>query len=255
MMKALITGASSGIGADIAKILANKGYDVILVARDIKKLEKIKRKIKTRVEIISLDISTTANCVKLYNQVNNEDIDILVNNAGFGIFGKFVDTNLDQELNLIDLNIKAVHTLTKLFLKDFKKKNRGYILNVSSTAAFSPGPLMATYFASKAYVLRLTEAIYEELKEENSNVYIGTLCPGPVNTNFNKNLGIKFSTKALESYDVANYAIEQMFKKQMLIIPSFSLKMNYFFNKFIPTKLLLKANYNVQIKKAIKNKH
>lgn len=252
-MKALITGASSGIGADMARVLASRGYDLILVARDIDKLEKVKKSIKTNVQVIALDISTTTNCIKLYDQVKNEDIDILINNAGFGVFGKFNETDLDQELNLIDLNIKTVHTLTKLFLKDFKSKNKGHILNVGSTAAFSPGPLMATYYASKVYVLRLTEAIYEELRNENSNVYIGVLCPGPVNTNFNNIIGVKFSTKALESYDVANYAIKKMFERQLVIIPSFALRLNCTLNKFIPIKILLKANYNVQIKKNIKN--
>lgn len=109
---------------------------------------------------------------------------------------------------------------------------------------------MATYFASKAYVLRLTQAIYEELRQEKSNVYIGVLCPGPVNTNFNNNLGIKFK-KAQESKDVVEYAIKKMFKRKLVIIPSLSLRLNTFFNRFIPTKVLLKANYNVQIKKKI----
>ena len=213
-------------------------------------LEKVKKEIKTNVQIIPLDVSTTTNCIELYNKIKEENIDILINNAGVGVFGEFSETDLNKELSLIDLNIKAVHTLTKLFLKDFKKRNSGYILNVGSTAAFSPGPLMATYFASKAYVLRLTQAIYEELRQEKSNVYIGVLCPGPVNTNFNNNLGIKFK-KAQESKDVVEYAIKKMFKRKLVIIPSLSLRLNTFFNRFIPTKVLLKANYNVQIKKKI----
>ncbi|NLL45133.1 MAG: SDR family oxidoreductase [Mollicutes bacterium] len=249
-MKALITGASSGIGKDFAIALGNMGYDLILVARNQENLEKVKKEIKTNVQIIPLDVSTTTNCIELYNKIKEENIDILINNAGVGVFGEFSETDLNKELSLIDLNIKAVHTLTKLFLKDFKKRNSGYILNVGSTAAFSPGPLMATYFASKAYVLRLTQAIYEELRQEKSNVYIGVLCPGPVNTNFNNNLGIKFK-KAQESKDVVEYAIKKMFKRKLVIIPSLSLRLNTFFNRFIPTKVLLKANYNVQIKKKI----
>lgn len=249
-MKALITGASSGIGKDFAIALGNMGYDLILVARNQENLEKVKKEIKTNVQIIPLDVSTTTNCIELYNKIKEENIDILINNAGVGVFGEFSETDLNKELSLIDLNIKAVHTLTKLFLKDFKKRNSGYILNVGSTAAFSPGPLMATYFASKAYVLRLTQAIYEELRQEKSNVYIGVLCPGPVNTNFNNNLGIKFK-KAQKSKDVVEYAIKKMFKRKLVIIPSLSLRLNTFFNRFIPTKVLLKANYNVQIKKKI----
>ena len=158
-MKALITGASSGIGAEFARILSEKGYDLILVARRKKKMETLAKQLKTNVKIIELDISSTYNCMKLYEEVKKEKIDILINNAGFGLFGKFNDTKLDTELDMIDLNIKTVHALTKLFLKDFKKRDSGYILNVASAAAFLPGPLMSTYFATKAYVLHLTLAI------------------------------------------------------------------------------------------------
>ena len=151
-MKALITGASSGIGRDMARVLSEKGYDLILVARRKTKLEKLQKELKTNVEIIPMDISSTYNCMSLYNQVKKQDIDILINNAGFGIFGEFVNTNIDKELDMIDINIKTVHVLTKLFLKDFKAKNKGYILNVASSAAFLPGPLMASYYGTKAYI-------------------------------------------------------------------------------------------------------
>ena len=165
-MLALIIGASSGIGRDMARILSEKGYDLILVARRKTKLQALKKELNTNVECIVMDISTTFNCMELYQEVKDKDIDILINNAGFGLFGEFCETNLDKELDMIDLNIKAVHTLTKLFLKDFKKKNKGYILNVASSAAFLPGPLMATYYGTKAYVLRFTESIHEELKKK-----------------------------------------------------------------------------------------
>lgn len=245
-MKALITGASSGIGADMARILSAKGYDLILVARNRKKLESLKDELTTDIKIINLDLASTFNCMKLYNKVKKEDIDILINNAGFGLFGEFVDTNLEKEMDMIDVNIKAVHTLTKVFLQDFKKKNRGYILNVASSAAFCPGPLMATYYSTKAYVLHLTEAIYEELRREHSKVYIGCLCPGPVNTNFNNVANVSFSVKALESFDVADYAIKKMFKRKLVIIPGILMKLNYIFNRFLPVKLVLKIAYRVQ---------
>lgn len=245
-MKALITGASSGIGADMARILSDRGYDLILVARDKKKMEILKKELNTNVKIISLDLASTFNCMKLYNKVKKEDIDILINNAGFGMFGEFVNSSLEKETDMIDVNIKAVHSLTKVFLQDFKKKNKGYILNVASSAAFCPGPLMATYYATKAYVLHLTEAVYEELRHDKSKVYIGCLCPGPVNTNFNNVANVSFSVKALESYDVANYAIKNMFKRKLIIIPGFLMKMNYVFNRFLPIKLLLKIVYKIQ---------
>lgn len=245
-MKALITGASSGIGADMARILSSKGHDLILVARDKKKLELLKEELTTDVKIISLDLSSTFNCMKLYNKVKKENIDILINNAGFGMFGEFVDTNLEKELDMVDLNIKAVHTLTKVFLQDFKTRNSGYILNVASSAAFSPGPLMSTYYATKAYVLRLTQGIYEELRREKSNVSVSCLCPGPVNTNFNNVAGVTFSVKALESKDVAEYAIKKMLKRKLVIIPGLLMKLNYIFNRFVPVKILLKIAYNIQ---------
>mgnify|MGYP004621707483 CR=1 FL=1 len=249
-MKALITGASSGIGKDMAYILSDMGYDLILVARRKKKLEEIKKELTTNVTIINMDISSTFNCMKLYNKVKKEDIDIVINNAGFGMFGEFTETNLDKELDMIDTNIKAVHILTKLFLKDFKEKDSGYILNVASSAAFLSGPLMATYYATKGYVLKLTEAIYEELRKEGSNVYIGALCPGPVDTEFNDVAKVKFSVKSVSSKYVAEYAIDKMFKRKLIIIPGFLNKF-VLLSKIVPTKLLLKINYNIQKKKEV----
>lgn len=248
-MKALITGASSGIGADMARILDSRGIDLILVARRKDRLERLKQELKGNVEIITMDISSTFNCVKLYNKVSKENIDVLINNAGFGLFGNFNDIDLDKELDMIDLNIKSLHILTKLFLKDFKEKNKGYILNVASSASFLPGPLMATYYATKSYVLKLSLAINEELKRDKSLVYIGTLCPGPVNTEFSNVAGVKFKLKELESYDVANYAIKQMFKRKTIIIPGITVKIGSFLSKFISYKLQAKIVYNIQKKK------
>lgn len=248
-MKALITGASSGIGASLALILSQKGYDLILVARREKELQKIKSKVRTRVDIITLDLSIEKNCYILYEQVKDKEIDIVINNAGFGVFGKFTDTSLKRELEMIDINIKAVHIITKLFLKDFVVKNKGHILNVSSSAAFLPGPLMASYYASKAYVLNLTESIYQELKEQNSKVYIGALCPGPVDTNFNQIAGVTFKVSALTSKYVAHYAINQMFKRKLVIIPGKTMKLCRFGIRFLPKKMILKISYNIQKKK------
>ena len=245
-MIALITGASSGIGADMARILSEKGYDLILVARNKRKMESLSKELKTNVEIIPMDISSTYNCTELYNIVKKKDIDILINNAGFGLFGHFNTTKLDKELDMIELNIKTVHTLTKLFLKDFLKKNKGHILNVASSAAFMPGPLMATYYATKAYVLHLTEAINEELKRDNKNVYVGALCPGPVNTNFNKVAGVSFNLDSLESYDVAKYAINKMLKNKVVIIPGIKIKIGIFILRFLPRNLVRKIAYKIQ---------
>ena len=150
---------------------------------------------------------------------------------------------------MIDLNIKAVHILTKLFLRAFKEKNKGSILNVASSAAFSPGPLFSSYYASKAYVVRLTEALYEELRRENSRVYIGALCPGPVDTNFNDRANVAFNLKGLKSYDVADYAIRKMEEGKLIIIPGTLMKISYCFTKITPNKMMLKAAYKIQKKK------
>ena len=248
-MVALITGASSGIGRDMARILSEKGYDLILVARRKTRLSQLKKELKTNVEIIQTDISSVYHCTELYDQVKDKNIDILINNAGFGLYGEFCATKLEKELDMIDTNMKAVHCLTKLFLADFKKRDHGYILNVSSAAAFMPGPMMATYYATKAYVLHLTEGIYEELRQAGSHVYIGALCPGPVMTNFNKVAGVEFSLKSLSSYEVAEYGIEKMLKRKMLIIPGLQMKLSYIFHRFLPIKLLLKITYHIQGKK------
>lgn len=245
-MIALITGASSGIGSDMARILSDKGYDLILVARNKKKMEVLAKELKTNVEIIPLDISSTYNCTQLYNQVKKKNIDILINNAGFGLFGEFSQTKLDKELDMIELNIKTVHVLTKLFLKDFMKKDNGYILNVASSAAFMPGPLMATYYSTKAYVLHLTESINEELRRKKSNVYIGALCPGPVSTNFNKVAGVSFNLESLESYDVAKYAINKMLKRKTVIVPGVKIKIGVFALRLLPRNMVRKIAYKIQ---------
>lgn len=250
-MKALITGASSGIGRDMARVLDKKGIDLILVARRKDRLEELKNELNVNVEIISLDISKEENCYALYEEVKDKNVDILINNAGFGLFGKFDETDLEKEINMIDLNITALHILTKLFLKDFKKRNFGYILNVASSAAFSAGPLLSSYYATKNYVYRLTEAIYEELRRDKINVYVGALCPGPVDTEFNDVANVKFGVKSLTSKYVAEYAIKNMFKKKLIIVPGFIMKVTRILQKIMPEKLILKVCYKIQKSKEI----
>lgn len=248
-MKALITGASSGIGYQMAKYLSELGHDLVLVSRDKEKLQKIQEELKTEVKIIVADLSNESKVKEVYVLCKNENIDILINNAGFGDCGNFYETDLNREMEMIDLNIRAVHILTKMFLKDMKKKNQGYILNVASSAAFLPGPLMATYYSTKAYVLRLTTALYEELRREKINVNVSCLCPGPVDTNFNKVANVKFSVKPLNSEEVSRYAIDQMLNKKLIIIPGFKMKYANFFSRFCSTKFLAKVTYNIQKKK------
>ena len=247
-MKALVTGASSGIGLEISKYLDSIGYEIILVARDKEKLESVAKILTHKPKIIVMDLQQVEDIKSLYVLVKNDDIDILVNNAGFGLFGNFTETDLSKELNMIDINIKAVHILTKLFLKDMKRKNKGYILNVASSA-FQSGPLMATYYSTKSYVYRLTEAINYENKKDKVNVQVSCLCPGPVDTNFNKVAGVRFSVKPLKADYVAKYAIDQMLKGKMLIIPGFKMKCAKFFGRFVSDKKLMAITYRIQKKK------
>lgn len=248
-MKALVTGASSGIGREMAKYLDHLGYELIIVARSKEKLEQLASTLSKKPKIIVMDLMLESNIKSLYVLTKNENIDILINNAGFGTFGTFTETELTTELEMIDLNIKTVHMLTKMFLKDMKKKEKGYILNVASSAAFQPGPLMATYYSTKAYVLRLTEAIYYELKKENSNVHISCLCPGPVDTNFNQVAGVSFAVKPKSAEEVSRYAIDQMLKNKMLIVPGFKMKCVKFFGRFLSDKTLMALAYRIQKKK------
>ena len=246
-MRALITGASSGIGRDIAKELSQKRYDLILVARNLEKLNEVKEKLETNIETVSMDISNPENCKQLYEKY--KDIDILVNNAGFGDCGYFDKTNLEKELQMINTNIVAYHVLTKLYLKDMKAKNSGKILNVASIAGFMPGPLMATYYSTKAYVVRLSEAIREELKKESSKVQISILCPGPVDTNFNKVADVQFALKGLSSEYVAKYTTDKLFKGKFYIVPGWKIKLAKFGAKIAPNALVAKICYNMQKRK------
>jgi short-subunit dehydrogenase len=248
-MKALVTGASSGIGRDMARELSRRGYDLILVARRRERLCELQTELPTHVEILCADLSKEEECLRVFQSVDAGKVDVLVNNAGFGLFGAFEDTNLQRELELIDTNIRAVHILTKLFLREFSKRNSGYILNVSSSAAFAPGPLLGAYYASKAYVLRLTEAIAEELRRKRSGVYIGALCPGPVRTEFDEVADVHFSVRGLDSRTVARYAIEKMFARKLIIIPGALMKSVRFAERFLPEKLLLRASYHMQKRK------
>lgn len=243
-MKALITGASSGIGKDMSLYLLSLGYDLFVVSKDKKNLEEIYKEYDN-VKVISLDLTKYDNCLKLYNDLKKENIDLLINNAGFGDAGKFYETSLEKELNMIDLNIKAYHILTKLFLKDFVERDYGRILNVSSMAGFMPGPNMATYYATKNYVTSLSLAIYEELKKEKSNVKISIFTPGPVNTNFNNVADVKFNIKSISSKYAAKYAIDNMFKDKLIIVPE-NMKLNKILTKVIPVKLILDINSTIQ---------
>ena len=246
-MKALVTGASTGIGREMAIYLSELGYDLIVVARDKNKLNELKNNLKTNVIVYDCDLSVVDNCFKLYGDLVDENIDIIINNAGFGVFGSYETDMLDKELNMIDLNVKCLHILTRLFVNNKSVKR---ILNVSSSAGLMRGgPLMSSYYATKSYVCSYSFALYEELRRNNSSKKISVLCPGPVDTYFNKRANVNFNLKSLDAKYVARYAINMMFKNKLIIIPGLSVKLGIFFSRFVPIKTLLKISYNIQKRK------
>lgn len=255
-MKACITGASSGIGRDMARVLADYGIDLFIVARRGDRLKQLQTELSQKVSItaITLDLADEASCHLLYERLAKEEIDILINNAGFGMADFFTESDLAREMQMIDTNIKACHILTKLFLRDFVKRDFGYILNVASAAAFLPGPMMATYYATKAYVQRFTLALRKELQKQHAHVFVSTLCPGPVHTEFNEVAGVKFQIKGKSSYEVAKTAIDEMFAQRAMIIPGRMMKAAYLCCKILPMAVLVEAAYHIQKRKQTEEK-
>ena len=241
-MIALVTGASSGIGRDIARSLAKHGINVIISARRRDRLQELKaeltEKYGVKVKIIAADLSDTAQCVELHRRVRKYNIDIFVNNAGLGVFGEFTDTDLDRELDELDVNIRAFHILFKLFLQDFRKRDYGFILTTASSAGFFPGPCFSSYYASKAYVVRMTQAVHEELRADHSHVSLSMLCPGPVQTEFMDKARVNFSVPPQSSEYVAEYAVREMFAGKLTIVPSNLLKAGIVFGKVVPDCVL-----------------
>lgn len=251
-MRALITGASSGMGYHMAFILSEMGYDVTLVARREKRLRRLAGKLKTMCQVIEADLSDARECRLVYDAARGDDLEVVINCAGFGLFGGFLKTDLETELQMIDVNIKAVHILTKLFAQDFAARDYGYILNVASSAGFMAGPLMSTYYATKNYVVRLTQALREELRQNKSKVRVSVLCPGPVNTEFNQVAGVSFALPGLDAHRVAREGIVGMFKGKGIIVPGAVMKGTVLGSKLLPDTLVARISYHFQGKKGTK---
>lgn len=249
-MVALITGASGGIGAAMARKLKKQGHKVILAARNEEKLLGLQRELGDGTEIIPIDLSLENAPYQLYQEVKGKGVEILINNAGYGTFGEFSSVSLETEMNMLSLNVRTPHILTKLFLKDFLVRDRGYILNVGSMAGLlSGGPLLDTYYATKSYLVRLSEGIYEELRRRKSHVSISVLCPGPVHTGFNQRAGVRFAVSGITAEKAAECAIQGMFRRKLLIIPGGLAKAGNFFKRFGSEKFLLSATYHFQNRK------
>lgn len=254
---AVITGASSGLGSDFSRRLAKEGYSLILVARRENRLEELKHEFETQIDsenaqyiCFEADLSRKDECKRLYEFIADKPIAIFINNAGFGDCGYFLDGDLQKEENMIDVNIKAVHILTKWILKKMDMQGYGYLLNVASSAGLMPaGPFMATYYASKAYITSLTRAIARELKEKGSKVYIGCLCPGPVNTEFNDVANVEFALPGISSEYCANYAIDMMKRRKTVIVPTLRMKAAMTFGRFLPQDIYIALAGHQQKKK------
>ena len=242
---ALITGASSGIGWELALIHAQTGGDLVLVARSGEKLNNLKKELETaysiNVEVIVKDLSNHEAPREVYQELKQKGIEIeyLINNAGFGGYGLFHKTEWDSEAHMIDLNIRALTALTKLFLPEMVERHRGRILNIASTAAFLPGPLMAVYYATKNYVLAFSEALAEEV--EGTGVTVTTLCPGPTRTGFQRASGIENSKlvkdkKIPDGGEVAAFGYKQMIRGKRVVIPGFGNKLTDVFARLMPRK-------------------
>lgn len=238
---AVITGASAGIGACFARGLAKKGYSVVLVARREEKLKELALELETAYgvtcRVLACDVSTEEECFRLMEEIQGLPVEIFINNAGFGDCSPFTEGDLKKELSMVDVNIKAVHTLMKLMLQRMTDRNSGYILNVASSAGLIPaGPYMATYYATKAYVTSITQAVARELKEAKSKVYVGCLCPGPVDTEFNQIANVEFALRGISAEYCADYGIKGMFRKRTVIVPTLQMKVLLTLGRFIPRK-------------------
>ena len=235
IMKILITGATSGIGAAFARRFVRMGHEVTAVGRSAEKLRRLRGELGCT--CVSCELSSEENILALHE--NYRDIDILINNAGFGAAGHFSDIPLGEDINMLDVNVRAPLMLMKLYLRDMKARGSGYILNVASIAAFMPGPKMSTYYASKAYILRLTQAVAYELHAQRSGVYAGVLCPGPVSTAFNQTAGVRFKLlSSADPDDIAKAAIYNMFKRRTVILPTLEAKLIHTAARLTPDAVL-----------------
>ncbi|MBO7630732.1 MAG: SDR family oxidoreductase [Lachnospiraceae bacterium] len=248
----LITGASSGIGEAFARAFAAKGCHLILVARRSERLHALAGELGVPCEVLPADLSEEDEVNRIAEIAGDQNVQVLINCAGFGILGAETDIALEDELRMIDLNIRAVHILTKRFLPRLTEKGEGAILNVASSAGLLPaGPYLNTYYATKAYVASFTQGLAEELKEQGSNVYVGALCPGPVMTEFTKAARGSEWDKGLSAEEVVAYALRKMQKKTRVIVPGFSVRAGLFFSRFLPKKTVARFLAKFQKKKVI----
>lgn len=244
----VITGASSGIGRELAKLFAHDQFRVVLVSRRLSELEELAQSLKSyrggEVFVLAKDLTEEESPREIYDWIVEKglSLDILVNNAGFGLKGEFTNISLERQLNMLDLNIRALTELTGLAMPGMLKRNDGGILNVASTAAFQPGPLMAAYYASKAYVLSFTEALHEEVAA--TNVTVTCLAPGPTRTRFAETAGASdariFRGGGMDVEQVALAGYRGFRRRRRLVVPGFMNRLGAFSNRLVPRWFSLK---------------
>ncbi len=243
----LITGASGGIGYELSKIFLSNGFSLIITARNKEKLEQVGQSLsenfKVDIDIIPADLSQKDSPFYLYDAVKRlgRSVDILVNNAGIGLYGRFIETDIETELEMIDLNIRSLTILTKLFVREMVERNAGKILNVSSTAGFLPVPLFSVYGATKSFVLNFSQALAEELRD--TKVTVTTLCPGPTKTDFARRGNLeetRLFTRPMNAEIVASLAYKGLMEGKRCVIPGFGNKMLWFVSHAIPPGILAK---------------
>lgn len=247
---AVVTGASSGIGLEFAKRLSLEGYPLILIARRRDRLEALRRELGTECLLLPADLARREDLIRLCEDLVGRRIDIFINNAGFGVSGPFLGTEVGREINMVDVNVTAQHVLFKYILHRMEAEGGGAILNVASSAGLFPaGPYMSGYYATKAYMASLTRGVAEELRQAKSPVYVGCLCPGPVNTEFNDVADVKFALPGISTEECVDYALCMMARRQTVIIPGREIRAAVIGQRFIPTALTVRMTAAQQKKK------
>ena len=251
---ALITGASSGIGYELTKLFASDGYNLVLVARNQEQLMQIAGELKEKygvsVKVISKDLSATSASEEIFTELQQEsiEIDALVNNAGFATYGLFPETDLDAELRMMQVNMVTLTHLTKLLLPGMLQRRWGKILNVASLSGFQPGPLMAVYAGTKAYVLLFSEALANELQGTGVNVTV--LCPGPTESGFQKSANMEdaklFSGRVMDAQTVARVGYRGLMTNKIVVIPGLRNKILVGAVRFFPRNIVTRVTRNVQ---------
>lgn len=247
---AVITGASAGIGAEFARQLSARGYNLMLVARRGERMQELAAKLPTECEIFPADLSRPEECERLVQALQQRTVDLFINNAGFGDAGNFLETNLEKELSMLDVNVRALHILTKRMVQKMQRQGSGALLNVGSSAGLLPaGPHMATYYATKSYVVSLTSAVAAELCAVHSPVYVGCLCPGPVDTEFNAVANVRFALPGISARYCVQAALKGVRQRKTIIVPGPGMAAAMALSHLAPRRMLIALTAHQQKKK------